>query len=349
MAEARSATGPGWIDTLAAQPLGWFGVFVALSLVLVGAMLAWWSAFGFWPTLFDASEPLGISFDGRSHLTQAVLLAFVAASSFWIRLGVMRDMERMGASAGVPAAEIARAIDRNWRPSRAVRASLLGAALAIGYGMSVLTTRLEFLRLDGWDMHYVWGLFNNVALFFLMLEGAWLALESWRTTDRFMQRHLAVDLLDRREIASIGRIGGRAALVWLVGGTIASFMTWGMERAAPIYIVLAILLAFATLSFVLPAWLARGALVEAKQRELGRVRDRIAQARDGMFAESGAGAAERASLLQGLLAYEARIESVPDWPYDPSTLIRFAVLALIATGSWLGGALVERALSVVLD
>ena len=138
-------------------------------------------------------------------------------------------------------------------------------------------------------------------------------------------------------------------MVWLGGCTIASSMTWGMERVAPLVTILAVLLAFATLSLLLPALMARGTLRDAKRSELERVREQIACARDAVLDGSGPAASEQAAVLQGLLAYEARIESVREWPYDTPTLIRFAVLAVIASGSWLGGALVERALSAVLD
>ena len=53
--------------------------------------------------------------------------------------------------------------------------------------------------------------------------------------------------------------------------------------------------------------------------------------------------------LPALLAYEARIERVREWPFDVPTLLRFLALALVAAGSWLGGALVERMLGVFLD
>ena len=38
-----------------------------------------------------------------------------------------------------------------------------------------------------------------------------------------------------------------------------------------------------------------------------------------------------------------------EWPFDVPTLLRFLVLALVAAGSWLGGAVVERLLGVFLD
>jgi len=47
-------------------------------------------------------------------------------------------------------------------------------------------------------------------------------------------------------------------------------------------------------------------------------------------------------LVCDMLAYEARIESVREWPFDTSTLSRFALFLLIPLVSWIGGALVER-------
>ena len=49
------------------------------------------------------------------------------------------------------------------------------------------------------------------------------------------------------------------------------------------------------------------------------------------------------------LAWEARIESVREWPFDTPTLVRFALFLLIPLGSWLGGAVVERVVDLVLE
>jgi hypothetical protein len=52
--------------------------------------------------------------------------------------------------------------------------------------------------------------------------------------------------------------------------------------------------------------------------------------------------------MPSLLAYEARIESVREWPFDTSTLRRFALFLLIPLASWIGGALVERVVDAAL-
>ena len=64
-----------------------------------------------------------------------------------------------------------------------------------------------------------------------------------------------------------------------------------------------------------------------------------------------AGLAARADSLSlaDLLAWERRIEAVREWPLDAPMLTRFALYAAIPLGSWLGSAVVERWLGVVLD
>ncbi|MCZ6783588.1 MAG: hypothetical protein O7G30_09800, partial [Proteobacteria bacterium] len=52
--------------------------------------------------------------------------------------------------------------------------------------------------------------------------------------------------------------------------------------------------------------------------------------------------------LSDLLAYRAYVESLREWPFDTSTLVRFALYTLIPVGSWLGGALVERVVDAAL-
>jgi hypothetical protein len=83
-----------------------------------------------------------------------------------------------------------------------------------------------------------------------------------------------------------------------------------------------------------------------KRAELARVRERIRSARASALEQAGA---EGAARLPGLLAYESRIERVNEWPFDAPTLIRFGALVVLAVGSWLGGAVVERLLGVALE
>jgi len=53
---------------------------------------------------------------------------------------------------------------------------------------------------------------------------------------------------------------------------------------------------------------------------------------------NGAATSDSDAELPALLAYEARIDDVREWPFDTSNLLRFALFLLIPLASWLGGA-----------
>ena len=52
--------------------------------------------------------------------------------------------------------------------------------------------------------------------------------------------------------------------------------------------------------------------------------------------------------IADLVAYETRVASIATWPFDLSTLLRFALYVALGLGSWLGAAMVERLVSAVL-
>ncbi len=82
-----------------------------------------------------------------------------------------------------------------------------------------------------------------------------------------------------------------------------------------------------------------------KSEELSRLEPLLRQARD----DSLKGDASTQGRLTDLLAYQDRLESTPEWPFDSSTLLRFGLYLLIPIGSMIGGALVERVVNLVLD
>ncbi len=69
----------------------------------------------------------------------------------------------------------------------------------------------------------------------------------------------------------------------------------------------------------------------------------------GCHASSRPGEAPGASShLHALLALRAQVEAAREWPWDASTLVRFSLYLAIGMGSWLGGALVERVVDLIL-
>ena len=95
-------------------------------------------------------------------------------------------------------------------------------------------------------------------------------------------------------------------------------------------------------AFVLPVRGLHRRIRAAKQAELEQVRGALARAREELLKETGAIA--EAARMPGLLGYEQRIASVPEWPLDAAQIARFGFIVLIGLGSWLGGAVVEHLL-----
>ncbi len=74
----------------------------------------------------------------------------------------------------------------------------------------------------------------------------------------------------------------------------------------------------------------------AKETELGRLRAEIGRAVADESTDARA-----AARLPGLVAYEARIQAVREWPFDNSTLMRVGAYVLIPTIPWFGQAVVN--------
>ncbi len=163
-----------------------------------------------------------------------------------------------------------------------------------------------------------------------------------------VERRLVVDLLDPDPLAPLGRAALRASLLWIGGvavGSVSIVLTGGTPAE---FAVLGFVLAVATGIFLIPVRGVHRRVLQAKRHELRRLRAEIARDRRAVRA-LGPDAGEAAQRLPGLLAYETRIESVREWPFDTPTLWRFLLYLSIPVASWLGGALVERLVDQLLD
>jgi hypothetical protein len=84
-----------------------------------------------------------------------------------------------------------------------------------------------------------------------------------------------------------------------------------------------------------------------KRAELERVNGALRLERDRIL-EADPGTDGPGTRLADLVAYRSLVQSVREWPFDVSTVARFLLFGALGVGSWLGGALVERLLDVVL-
>ena len=225
------------------------------------------------------------------------------------------------------------------------KCALLGIAL-------VPITRLDpkfLFQAEAWNAHLVWVVLANAVLFALLARAAYSSFVFRRELELITREIVQVDLLDRSFVAPYAQLGLREASYWTVGSCIASLLALDLERVWPLLVVLAGTLLLATLALLQPAQIIRRRLKEAKREELVRIHAQIQRAKEAATDPGNSRGGAEAARLPGLLAYESRIEAVREWPFDAPTLARFGALVILAVGSWLGGAMVERLLGFALD
>ncbi|MDJ0866288.1 MAG: hypothetical protein QNK03_09290 [Myxococcota bacterium] len=150
-----------------------------------------------------------------------------------------------------------------------------------------------------------------------------------------------IDLLDLRPLYLQGRMALRVSSVWIVGISLAlPFLVFG-DRGLPAVPVLVAALAMGVLSLVLPVRDVQRRVAEAKRTRLAELDAELRRLVQAPGQEPGR--------LGDLLALRAYIDGLREWPFDTPTLGRFALYMLIPLGSWVCGALVERAVGVLLD
>jgi hypothetical protein len=154
---------------------------------------------------------------------------------------------------------------------------------------------------------------------------------------RLTEERARPNLLEPRAFAALARHGTRLATVWL------AFMALSMpvmlappaalSETMPIFLVMMlVLVSFSAVALILPCRGAHRVLRAAKRSELEEVRRQIAEARR----------AREDTRLPGLVAWEARIEGLSEWPIDATALRRTGLFLLLPVASWVASALVER-------
>jgi len=109
-------------------------------------------------------------------------------------------------------------------------------------------------------------------------------------------------------------------------------------------VFMTIMLVLTVMGLILPMRGIHKRIQHRKAEELAIIREQIGVNRDKLFSNSG----ELAENVVPLLALEARVERVPEWPFDMGSLSRFSFYLLLGLGSWVGAALVERVLNSAL-
>jgi hypothetical protein len=323
---------------------GPFWLALVLSAAILALFLVWCGLFGRLDDLFGGGPSLR---PARTTIVLAFLTAFLFVTRRYEIRKAPEDWAPLQPVTGLSAAEFGRLVQRG-----SARTPLAWGVTGAATGLAVLVFSRGapqwILRGEAWSALLVWTLAINVVLFVMMARAAYASLRSRELNDRIAAEIVRVDLLDTAPLRCFSRQGLRRAFYWAGGSSIASLLGLELEQLWPLFAILGLTLGLAGFALLDPIRVVHRRISDAKRDELDRVRERIRATRSELLGGSDR-AAQAAAGLPGLLAYEARIASVSAWAFDTSTLVRFAALALLATGSWLGGAVAERLLDVALE
>jgi hypothetical protein len=233
------------------------------------------------------------------------------------------------------------------------RARILGWASATFGVFLAGTIAFGVARSTSWReaaLHFTWFWIFSPMMTAALARSAYFTLLGLRLVSRLGRTETQVDLLDLDPLSVFSRIALRNALGWILAMTIFTlyFVNIPAQSLVSAYPFMAGVVVLSVAALVMPYRSVHESIRREKTVELERLRIGIRSCRD----EIGSGSPEAIAAtiqLPGLLAYEARIQDVREWPVDTSTLLRFGLYLGIPLGSWLGGAIVERMLSAAID
>jgi hypothetical protein len=186
--------------------------------------------------------------------------------------------------------------------------------------------------------------------FALIGKGAYFTVVDDRFHRQTRNAHLEIDLFHPEQLEPFTRMALRRSFLWIVGSSICLllFLNEAVNPTGLLPFIVAIMIV-ASLTLIAPLMGIHRKISATKKREMRTVRASIVKLRDEVLHGTNptitGNAAQR---LTGLVAYEGRLEKTPEWPLDLPTLGTFSFYLAIPVISWVGGALMERAIDVLI-
>ena len=314
-----------------------------LLLVLAAVYLAENAVSGRLGDLVDSAQPLGLAYQTRYHLILALVSAYTLAVGLASLGAAARDLEALRPVMPDRDGPLSRLAERLTPGPR----EMMPAALAGGiFGLAIdhLPSLLGLL-----DLAFpvrLWSAGLMFLLFGLLGVQALVSMRHSRVLYEVGRHHVSGSLVDPSPLTPFARAGLRGSALWFGGSALASLLFVGSSAGWIVALVLTVTIGLGVASLLLPSRGIHLRIRERKREELARVRAAIARGGTALF--SGSDGSADAGRLPALIAYEARIEAVREWPFDTPTLGRFLLFLLIPLASWIGGALVERFVDAAL-
>ena len=335
-----------WIDRLYdAAPLPPYAVGLAIALGLVALVVGIAAMTGELGEFLAREDGLLVDRNVRLGITLTLLAGYVPTAQRYQRLASRRHLAEIRSATGGKREEgdatAAHAGGRRW-------AGPLGLLLAPLTGLIVDRDPSLYLQPAYWGAGTFWTWSTGLLFCWSLGRFAHATLGSARTFSAVADELAHVDLLGRDWLTPFAREGLFSALLWLV---IPTVFTINLTDEPLLYVVAPLTLIcviMGTIALLLPSRGARRRLRSAKREEIVRVHRAIRGDADALQASVIGGRRTEPSIAD-LLAYERFLQSISGWSFDQATWLRFGLVLALPLGSWLGGAIVERLLSSLLD
>lgn len=316
-----------------ASPLGLVATTAVLFLVLIGLYAI---AAGFDHRPWIVPGKAGSEIDRRAWVAICLSLIVCAALGLqrFSQLGGMRDGPALARDLPPGVSWFPTFSKARLRLSTVVGAAIGGAAM-IWFFESGAAGSDRSLGVATWSVAIA------MLLGAMFARGIELTRAGGRHGREVLSAGVVVDLLRIERLYPFGRAAARTSTVWFVVSAALLLLLVGTPLG-PAMLVLSLV------SAAMGGWVFFGALGRirrairaAKAVELEQLRHEIAETKLQLHVDPAA-----PQKLQGLLAYEARIAAVHEWPFDQSTFARMAASSLVLTVPWFGqafaGAVVAR-------
>jgi hypothetical protein len=324
----------------------WIGLGVAIAYPLLVGLVHMLAG----AVLGPADLPHGPAGFAGTHVVDGAFLAVLLAGHAQLHLGAVSDLRELRPLLPLGDAgcgRLARDLANLSAPMRLL-ATILGALGGFAVATLDPVLRDRFGHLSGGDPRYLLFVAQNVLFGVFLARLVVAEVHMTRAYARLGER-VEVDLLDLTKLRVFARKGLRSVLVWVLLSSILSLF-WVLDSAGQANTRIAvIMLGLVVLALVAPSLGVHRAIAAAKEAELRGVAEAIRSERAATLAPRRPGGPAEDARLGNLVAYQTLVRSVREWPFDLRTVSRSALLILLGAGSWLGGAIVERLLDMLLD
>lgn len=282
-----------------------------------------------------------------AELILALLIGFAPTVTAYSLMGTARDLDDLRPT-------LALSHDEYAETRRVVLGFSRSQLRVTGWTVAILTALFVSLDSDIWasgrrptvgDPAFSWVVLRNAANAWFVARAIHMEIALARSFSRVGEHLSTIDLLDQSALAPFGRHGLRSVLLWMLFVAFYSLLYTGNWAADYLGLVLIAIALYAVAGFLLPVVGAHRRIREAKRLELAHVRRAVRTARDRLLESD---TPTHGGQLADLVSYEARVAGVREWPFDATTLLRWAFYVTLGLGSWLGGAVVERLLDFAL-